>query len=136
MTCAERYADLSSAGQAVFEVTHDPARPVPRLFAGLMEISDVGTTFDVYLRPDSATALTLCSRAKSRSIRRRARGQSAPVQAVPHSRCGSYSGQGTAALRHPLMRGLDRVAARQISSRRELLADVASGVQPLCCDAH
>jgi transmembrane sensor len=47
----ERRVDLEQ-GQAVFEVRHDSARPF-HVVAGSAEIVDIGTTFNVYLHPDS-----------------------------------------------------------------------------------
>jgi transmembrane sensor len=47
----ERVAVLTS-GEADFEVSHEPARPF-RVLAGSVEISDLGTTFDVRLELDS-----------------------------------------------------------------------------------
>jgi len=41
-----------SRGQAVFEVVHDASRPF-RVSAGSVEITDVGTKFDVYIQDDS-----------------------------------------------------------------------------------
>ena len=47
----ERFVTLS-AGQAYFEVTHQPNRTF-RVIAGAAEVIDVGTRFDVRLGPDS-----------------------------------------------------------------------------------
>lgn len=47
----ERVAVLTS-GEADFEVAHDPKRSF-RVLAGSVEVSDLGTTFDVRLTPDS-----------------------------------------------------------------------------------
>ena len=44
-------------GQAEFEVVHQASRPF-HVIAGSAEVVDVGTTFDVYLRPD-ATVVTV-----------------------------------------------------------------------------
>jgi transmembrane sensor len=57
----ERRVTLA-AGEADFEVTHDPGRPF-RVLAGLAEVVDLGTRFDVRLDPQSiapeATVVTV-----------------------------------------------------------------------------
>jgi transmembrane sensor len=62
----ERRAVLGR-GQAIFEVVHDPARPF-HVTAGSAEIADVGTTFDVYLRPDSTLITVLDGRVNVSSL--------------------------------------------------------------------
>jgi len=51
------------SGQVSFAVTHDAIRPF-RVMAGSAEIVDVGTTFDVYLRPDSTLVTVVEGRVK------------------------------------------------------------------------
>jgi transmembrane sensor len=56
----ERSVTLT-AGEADFEVVHEPARPF-RVFAGAAEVTDVGTVFDVRLRNDAAVVTVLQGR--------------------------------------------------------------------------
>jgi transmembrane sensor len=56
----ERFVTLAS-GEAAFEVTHDLKRPF-RVLAGPAEVFDIGTTFDVRLRPDSAVVTVVDGR--------------------------------------------------------------------------
>jgi transmembrane sensor len=121
-TRAERHVDLER-GQAVFEVTHDPARPF-HVFAGSAEISDVGTTFDVYLRPDSATVTVLEGEITVNSLQ--ARGQSAPVQVVAGQQVRVVPGQGPLLPTPVDAKGSTAWLQGQISFKREPLADVAS----------
>jgi len=51
------------SGQVNFAVAHDAIRPF-RVMAGSAEIVDVGTTFDVYLRPDSTVVTVVEGRVK------------------------------------------------------------------------
>jgi len=54
---AERLAVLE-AGEAAFEVSHEPRRPF-KVMAGSAAISDLGTQFDVRLMPDSTLVTVL-----------------------------------------------------------------------------
>jgi len=54
---AERLAVLE-AGEAAFEVSHEPSRPF-KVIAGSAAISDLGTQFDVRLMPDSTFVTVL-----------------------------------------------------------------------------
>ena len=54
---SERSVTLT-AGEADFEVIHDPARPF-MVFAGSAEVVDVGTVFDVRLQPNSTVVTVI-----------------------------------------------------------------------------
>lgn len=119
---AERLIDLEH-GQAVFEVTHDPARPF-HVIAGSAEISDVGTTFDVYLRPDSAIVTVLEGEITVNSVQ--AGGKSAPVQVAAGQQVRVLPGQGPMLPTPVDAKGSTAWLQGQISFKREPLADVAS----------
>jgi transmembrane sensor len=73
---SERTVTLS-AGEALVEVVHEPARPF-RVLAGAAEIVDVGTQFDVRLEND-ATLVTVVEGRVTVGLRSN---QGAPLQAV------------------------------------------------------
>ena len=75
----ERRVELEH-GQALFEVKHDPARPF-HVNAGSAEISDVGTTFEVYLRPDSTLITVLDGEVTVQSPQARGKAVPTPVAA-------------------------------------------------------
>jgi transmembrane sensor len=121
-TRAERRIDLER-GQAVFEVTHDPARPF-HVIAGSAEISDVGTTFDVYLHPDSAIVTVLDGEITVQSLQ--GRGKSAPVQVTAGQQVRVVPGQGPLLPTPVDAKGSTAWLQGQISFKREPLADVAA----------
>ena len=76
---AERLVVLTS-GEAVFEVTHDSKRPF-RVRAGPAEIVDLGTRFDVRLKPEGTVVTVVTGRVAVQAARRHTPPQSVELGA-------------------------------------------------------
>ncbi|HEY2675676.1 MAG TPA: FecR domain-containing protein [Steroidobacteraceae bacterium] len=119
---AERRVDLEH-GQALFEVKHDPARPF-HVIAGSSEISDVGTSFEVYLRPNSTLITVLDGEVAVQSLRSPGKGGPTPVTAGQQLRI--ESGQGPARPTPSDTKSSSAWLQRRMAFKQEPLAVVAA----------
>jgi transmembrane sensor len=121
---SERSVTLS-AGEADFEIIHDPARPF-RVYAGAAEVTDVGTVFDIRLQNEAAVVTVVQGRVAV-SHTSQGRSQQSPSVELGAGQQISVADQSLPTA--PISVDAERTTAwlhRQIMFEREPLARVAT----------